>query len=396
MEQCKKTGGALRRLTLAVLWRRRGASLLLIAVAALGVFASTALHSLSARQEAAMAELERNARIQCVVTTAQGKNSNNLKMISVLVDMLLGARHERGCYLDEYVRDVRALASAPLDIPAETELRRILSFDSDASLSAVEGASIRLAEGWEESAFRTDQRVCLIPEGMEAQPGPDGALYVSTREKMTGVSVDLQVIGTVSGGPGNVIWCPFRVQRQEGVSEAFQVDSCSFDIGDNTRLEECRAAIYETFVEPKLSNVGDFMTYGVLVQDETYLATMEEFRSNLSLLRVLLPVLMALCGGISFFAAYLTTRGRVREFAVMRSLGLKRGRMFLLVFEEYALLTAAGAVLGGLAGVLLEGGLSGSALIRAGAGLAVFWAGAAAAVGSMTRVNVMKLMRTEE
>ena len=79
MEQCKKTGGALRRLTLAVLWRRRGASLLLIAVAALGVFASTALHSLSARQEAAMAELERNARIQCVVTTAQGKNSNNLK-----------------------------------------------------------------------------------------------------------------------------------------------------------------------------------------------------------------------------------------------------------------------------------------------------------------------------
>ena len=156
MEQCKKTGGALRRLTLAVLWRRRGASLLLIAVAALGVFASTALHSLSARQEAAMAELERNARIQCVVTTAQGKNSNNLKMISVLVDMLLGARHERGCYLDEYVRDVRALASAPLDIPAETELRRILSFDSDASLSAVEGASIRLAEGWEESGFRTD------------------------------------------------------------------------------------------------------------------------------------------------------------------------------------------------------------------------------------------------
>ena len=123
---------------------------------------------------------------------------------------------------------------------------------------------------------------------------------------------------------------------------------------------------------------------------------MEEFRSNLSLLRVLLPVLMALCGGISFFAAYLTTRGRVREFAVMRSLGLKRGRMFLLVFEEYALLTAAGAVLGGLAGVLLEGGLSGGALIRAGAGLAVFWAGAAAAVGSMTRVNVMKLMRTEE
>ena len=75
MEQCKKTGGALRRLTLAVLWRRRGASLLLIAVAALGVFASTALHSLSARQEAAMAELERNARISAWSPRPRGRTA---------------------------------------------------------------------------------------------------------------------------------------------------------------------------------------------------------------------------------------------------------------------------------------------------------------------------------
>ena len=395
MEQSGKTGRALRRLTLAVLWRRKGSSALLMAVAALGVFASAALYSLSVRQEAAMAELEQNARIQCVVTSAQGQNSSNLGMISAFVDMLMGMRHERGCYLDEYVRDVRALAAMPLQEPADMELRRILSFDSDSALSAVEGASIQLQEGWEETVFRTDQRVCLVPEGLEARPGPDGALYVTAAAE-DGAPVDLQVIGTVSGGPGDVIWCPFYVQRQEGLSEAFLVESCSFDIGDNARLDECKAAIFETFVEPKLSNTGGSITYGVLVQDETYLATMEEFQANLSLLRILLPVLIALCGGISFFAAYLTTRGRVREFAVMRSLGMKRGRVFLLVFEEYVLLTAAGAVLGGLAGVLLEGGLSGGALVWAGASLAVFWAGAAVAVGSMTRVNVMKLMKTEE
>ncbi len=395
MEQSRKTGRALRRLTLAVLWRRKGSSALLMAVAALGVFASAALYSLSARQEAAMAELEQNARIQCVVTSAQGQNSSNLGMISAFVDMLMGMRHERGCYLDEYVRDVRTLAAMPLQEPADMELRRILSFDSDSALSAVEGASIELQEGWEETVFRTDQRVCLVPEGLEARPGPDGALYVTAAAE-DGMPVDLQVIGTVSGGPGDVIWCPFYVQRQEGLSEAFLVESCSFDIGDNARLDECKAAIFETFVEPKLSNTGGSITYGVLVQDETYLAAMGEFQANLSLLRMLLPVLIALCGGISFFAAYLTTRGRVREFAVMRSLGMKRGRVFLMVFEEYVLLTAAGAVLGGLAGVLLEGGLSGGALVWAGASLAVFWAGAAVAVESMTRVNVMKLMKTEE
>lgn len=395
MERLAKTGQALRRLTLAVLWRRRGTSLLLTAVAALGAFASAALCSLTVRQESAMAKLEQNARIQCVVTNVQGQNSGNLQMFSVFVDMLMGMRHERGCYLDEYVRNVRAKAESSLAEPAEMRLRRILSFDSDSALSAVEGASVRLLDGWEEDVFRTEQRVCLIPENLETRQGPKGALYVTTVGE-DGVPLELQVIGTVSGGPGNVIWCPFYVRRQEGISETFLVESCSFDIGDNTRLEECKEAIYEIFVEPKLSNTAGGMTFGVLVQDETYLATMEEFLSTLSLLRLLLPVLMVLCGGMGFFAAYLSTRGRVREFAVMRSLGMKRVGVFFLVFEEYALLGAAGAALGGLAGFLPGGGFSGGALAWAGASLGVFWLGAAVAVGSMTRVNVMKLMKTEE
>lgn len=395
MKQPEKTGQALRQLTLELLWRRRGASILLMIVAALGVFVSAVLYSLTARQEAALAELEENARIQCVVTNAQGQRSGDLGMVSAFVDMLMGLRHERGCYMDEYVRDVRARATLPLKEPEGMDLRRILSFDSDGALSAVEGASVQMLDGWEEAAFRTSERVCLIPEGLEAQTRPDGTRCVTATTE-DGVSVDLQVIGIVSGGPRDIIWCPFYIQRQEGISEAFPVESCSFAIGDNARLEECRAAIYETFVEPRLSNVGDSLTFGVLVQDETYLATMEEFHSNLSLLRLLLPVLMVLCGGISFFAAYLSTRGRVREFAVMRSLGMKRGRVFLLVFEEQVLLTAAGALVGGLAGLLLEGGFSGGALAWAGTSLAVFWAGAAAAVGTMTRVNVMELMKTEE
>lgn len=397
MEQGRKTGHALGRLTLALLWRRRGASALLIAVAALGVFASAALCGLTERQEAAMAEAEANTNIQCIVTGARGENSNNLNMFSSFVDMLMGLRHERGCYLDEYVRDVRALAAIPLDEPRGVTLRRILSFDSDSALAAVEGASIQLQEGWEEDVLRTQERVCLIPEGMEVWTGQDGSRYVTVAVDVgERSSMDLQVIGTISGGPADAVWCPFYVQWREDRSEAFIVDSCSFFIADNSRLEECRAAIYETFVEPGLSNISDGLTFGVLVQDETYLDTMEEFQSNLSLLRLLLPILTALCGGVSFFAAYLSIRGRVREFAVMRSLGMKRWRVFLQVFEEQTLLMALGAALGALAGLLLEGGLSVRALMGAGVSLAVFLAGAAAAVWGMTRVNVMKLMRTEE
>lgn len=141
MKQTKRSGHALHRLTLAVLWRQRRSSALLAGIAALGVFASVALHHLAVRQEEAIADMVAHARIRCVVTDARG-------MLSFFVDMLMGLRHERGCYLDEYVRDVRAKASAPLQAPENTVLRRILNFDSDSALSAVGGASVQMSDGW--------------------------------------------------------------------------------------------------------------------------------------------------------------------------------------------------------------------------------------------------------
>lgn len=394
MKQNRKSGQALRWITLAVLWRRKGSSILLAAVAALGVFASAALQNMTARQEAAMADMVHNTQIHCVVTDAQGSSSDNLQMFSAFVDMLMGRRHERGCYLDEYVKNVRAKASIPLDQPAGMTLRRILSFDSDSALAAVAGVHIALAEGWTEDAFQTDARVCVIPAELEIQAGTAGQPYI--RIVMNGVPMELQVIGTVSGSSGDVIWCPFYLQTEEEISEVFRVESCSFNILDNSRLEACKTAIYETFVEPSLSNASDGLSYGVLIQDETYQSTLSELRSNLSILRLLLPILIVLCGCIGFLATYLNTRGRIREFAVMRCLGVRRRRIFAQVFGEQLLLAVLGAAAGGIAGFLVEGSYSRAALVKAGLILVIFLAGAAAASWNVTRVNVMRLMKVEE
>lgn len=179
MKQLKTSARALRQVTLAALWRRKGFSILLSLVAALGVFASAALQNLTARQEAAMAKMVHDTQIHCVVTDAQGAGSDNLKMLSAFVDMLMGKRHERGCYLDEYVKNVRAKASIPLDEPRDMTLRRILSFDSDSALSEVAGVQIALAEGFTEAILQTEAQVCIIPDGLETQLDPDGQPYVS-------------------------------------------------------------------------------------------------------------------------------------------------------------------------------------------------------------------------
>lgn len=395
MNKKSSSARALRCVTLAAMWRRRTACILLVAVMALSVFAAVTLQDLAARQSAAMDETVKNTRIHCVVTDARGTGSDNLQMISAFVDMLMGMRHERGCYLDEYVRNVRAKSTLPLENLKDVFLCRILSFDSDRDLSETTGVRIELEDGWTEEVLLTRERVCLIPNGMPTHSGPGGLPFVTVTA--IGVSVDLQVIGTVYGSVGNTIWAPFYMQRlEEGVTESFFVDSCTFDIRDNARLEECRAAIYETFVKPDLTNTFDGLAYGVLVQDEIYLATLSELRSNLSMLRILIPLLMVLCGGIGFLSAYLATRGRVREFAVMRCLGMRQRAIFAQVFGEQALLAVLGAAIGGLAGLLVDGAVSPAALGRAALLLAVFLTGAAAANWNVTRVNVMRLMKVEE
>lgn len=391
----KGSGLVLYQVTLAALWRRKGSVLLLAGVAALSVFACIALHNLTSRQETALAQTIEATDIRCVVTDVKGVSSSNLNMMSAFVDMLMGQRHDRGCYLDEYVKNVRAMATVFLDWPDGYSLRRVLSFDSDRALDELEGAVITMEDGWTEDALRTDARVCLIPEGLNTREDEDGRRWVMAAAGER--SMELQVIGVISGGPEHVIYCPFYVQWSDDATEIFFVDTCSFDIRDNYRLEESKAAIYEEwFVRPGPAVSAQELVYGVLVQDETYQKVLDEINSNLLMLRLLLPVLMVLVGCIGSFSSYLAARGRLREFAVMRCLGMKQRSIFALVFLEQAVLALAGGLIGTGFGCLLEGGLAMGALTKAGVMLGIFMIGSAIAALRMTSVNTMELMKVEE
>lgn len=379
--------------TLRALWRRKRAGILLVCVVALGACAAVVLCGLTGRQEAALERTIDNTVISCVVTDAKGTNQERLNMVNGFVDRLVGRRHAQGCYLDEVVTNVRAKATVALETPKDYKITCILSLDSDHALSAVEGGAVTFFDGWDESAFLTTQRVCLVPAGTECLQKEDGSSYfaVSTMD----FSLELRVIGTYVGGGAGSIYCPFYMSWEDGISYLLWVDSCSFDIRDNRRLDEAKAMIYEVFVEPDLKNHNDVLTYGVLVQDETFQRTVEEIRSNLSTLRLLLPVLIVLCGGIGFFANYLSTRSRIKEFAVMRCLGMKSRRIFALVFGENLLLALAGGGIGLLLGGVICGGLTALSL-ACGAGLtAAFLVGTALSVWRIARINVMKLMKVE-
>lgn len=386
----QKNGHALARVTLTALFRRWTASLLLAAVAATGAFSAMVLQNLTIRQENALNNTVANTTISCTVTDAKGTDSGNLQMLSAFVEMLEGKRRLRGCYLDDYVKNVRAKAEMPLEKPEGATLRRILSIDSDPSLSQTEGIAVHFFDGWEEDVLRGQEQICLVSPDMMAEDA-----YITVTADM-GESVRLKIIGTVTNGPGKVIYCPYFMPWTEGVSIAFLTDSCSFDIRNNQNLEESKAYIYQWFVQPKLSNQIDGTAFGVLVHDEIYQKNISEIRANLSMLHLLLPVLIILCGCIGFFTSFLATRGRTKEFAVMRCLGMRQSKIFGLVMAEFTILALAGSFLGIMCGILFEGEIQANALRNAALMTGVFLLGSVIAAVRITSINVMKLMKVED
>lgn len=372
-------------------WR---AVLLSISVSLI-VLAVTLLSGLTARQEEKIEELVRDTKIHCIVTDSHGTNSENLMMLSYYVDMLMGHRHERGCYLDEVVTNVCALSTQHLESPGGYELRRITCFDSDTSISRLEGTQIQMYDGWDETVFSSNSAVCLVSDTTSAFLEDDeGKRWMRISD---GVHIrDLQIIGEFSGGHLSSIYVPFYFEWDPEMTSAFTVDSCSFIIQDNSKLEESKEEIYSYFSKPSLKNGHDVEPYGVLVQDQIYLESLEKLRSSLEMLRILLPMLAVLGGVMSFIATYITTRGRQKELAVMRCLGLRCSQIFALVVIEQIILVVSGGVLGICLGLLIGNNMQIKTIVQAGGVIALFILGSCVAAMKITKINVMKLMKVED
>lgn len=389
----KKDRTVVYRLTLRTMWRRKWANLPIILLIALSAFAAAVLFRLTLRQESTRERMVNETEIRCVITDAHGRNSDRLEMLSAYVDRLMGMRHEAGCYLDEYVDRVHAKATRTLTEPENCMMRHILDFASDERLSSLSGAGISLYDGWTEEVFRTEERVCLVPEGML----PDGTQALTVNWER-GKPLELLIIGTVRGGPENTIYCPFYVKLLDDAYSVFTVETCSFSIRDNHKLDEAKAAIYEVFPAPTPASVLTKPTsdYAAQILDESYRATLTQLDRSISLLRLTLPVLLVLCGIIGILTSYLTTRSRRKEFAVMRCLGMSTGKIFTLLLEEALLLALLGGSLGIAAALTAGGALQAGALVRSFAVIGGYLIGAAVAVARICRVNVMKLMKVED
>ena len=370
--------------------RRRWWTVLLIGVVSLIVCAVTVLCMLLSRQEAAIEHTINNTVIPCVVTSTQGTNQDHLNLSIGIVNHLLGRDHDRGYDQDQYVKNVRSKIHLDLISPEQYCLVGILSSDSDPALSLLEGVAVTFFDGWDESIFMSDEPVCIVPENSSFG---NESIEIETAS----YTLKLKIVGTHTG-PKNSIYCPFdviAVRYENGMTYMSVADSCSFDIRDTRQLEEAKASLYELFVKPDLHNPAS-TTFGVRIEDDQFQSTIAELRNSIRMLRLLLPVLLLTSAVIAFFLSYLSTRSRLKEFAVMRLLGMKRKEVFRLAFAEQLLIALVGGVLGFAVGIAINGAVTARMVLCCVCGILAFLVGTAASVLRVTQINVMKLMKTEE
>ena len=87
------------------------------------------------------------------------------------------------------------------------------------------------------------------------------------------------------------------------------------------------------------------------------------------------------------------TRGRQKEFAVMRCLGLRQRKIFSIVLLEQLILILIGGSIGMCFGLLLGAAVHAARICGV---LLLYLLGTATAAMGITRINVMQLMKTED
>ena len=239
--------------------------------------------------------------------------------------------------------------------------------------------------------LKTNKLVCLIPEKIAAVCGET----ISIQPPAAG-SQELKIIGIVHGIDGDVLYCPLDMLWSDVTDVVYNIESCSFSIRDNSQLDKAKEEIYKIFCEPSLLAKKDGLTFGVIINDEVYLETLNKLKSNISMLKILLPVLLLICCCIGFFTSFLSTKGRIKEFAVMRCIGLSRKKVFASVFEEFIYLSVVGGAIGFASGLVFEPALQLSTIIKALLVILIYLAGASISVLRICNVNVMNLMKEGE
>ncbi|MDE6214560.1 MAG: hypothetical protein K2M70_13980 [Lachnospiraceae bacterium] len=290
-----------------------------------------------------------------------------------------------------------------------------MGINAVAGVPGMKREDITFLEGVDESVLETTQKVCILDADLMEKSGlrlgEDVMLTIFYyRYALEGSEIFIEplttdtyrIVGQVEIEDYRGGWVPPEaILPLDCVREAYHdqdipffADSGSFVVKDPFQLNALKEQMrYDVTFLPVITRAeyrydGNALT----IMDETFIRSAEALQGNLSLLRGMLPFIVAIVIFIGYLCSYLSLQSRQEEYALMRSLGTGRGKSFFLLFGETALV-AAGACLLGSFTALIFFGTKAEVLALAGAlFFLAFLAGTAAALLALYRLSVMEML----
>lgn len=339
------------------LWRRPWLSICSLILAGLLCVLISYLSGYRQEQQVRLQEVKKNFEILCVATNLSGNNSTNLKIEPEVVDFV----YDPDAGLGDHVKDVRITKRFEYDAPTVT-------FEYFGGEMAVTGVTnprcaqaLDVEQGgyvtWLEDGFyESSENICLVSQmtydSLDAPVIPlrltDPVSYKLWRDPETGSSsLELRIVGYYTGG-GADIYIPYGTSQRllEEITGKGGCDAISFLAADNEGLEELQEAASVKFhsVNPLIGNTSA-STLALTIYDEQYQATVAALEQNIQRTALLLPLILLVSLGVGFLVSVLATRSERMTYALMRTLGMTRQKLFGSIIREQLLLPALAAVL---------------------------------------------------
>ena len=360
------------------LWRRPWLSLCSLVLSAVLCFLLCYLSGYQAEQQQKLDETKSSFDILCVVTNRRGTQSVSLRMNAGAYYALIDPEGA----LPKLIRDLRVTKEFYISCDAlelsDAPMIGVTNERCVEDLDPAMGAEVTL---FREDFYETEDYVFLMSqekydalvekrmllaemEGTEFEEAEllteiftfrvQDPLIDPTSGDEWGQGELEGMLGGIYSGSGSDLYISFPASQKLGieVSNRTSTDSIAFLAADNQRLDAIREAALPSFgtVDP-LADEHSSPRYALTIHDEQYNATVAALEQNIQRTRYLLPLVALLGLGMGFLISFLSTRGERMTYALMRTLGLTRGKLFWSILREQMILALlAVVIMAGLTG----------------------------------------------
>ncbi|MCB2214053.1 ABC transporter permease [bacterium] len=239
--------------------------------------------------------------------------------------------------------------------------------------SSTNSQDIAWLEGYSDDALRSPEYIMVIPDRLAEQEGVQigdtmrVAVYVSFQNQgILMEAYDFLVAGTYhQGSRSPVIYAPWSLVTTMPITsdqnylalETIYDDVPEEWLASNEYLADSVNSAIMIPQEPRnLAGLRDYLEehdysqvgqinrnrLAVVIEDKALADAIESIQQHISFMNLVTPIMLVLSGIIGFVLSYLLTRNRLREFAIMRSMGTKRIQVYSAFFLEQFMLYILG------------------------------------------------------